>query len=283
MKHFRLTSLGAAALLLSACQQPIDASGPETAAEETTDNAPVVEATPDRKVVATVNGTPITQDAIDVLAAQRQNASAAADPAALLEQTIALEVMRQEALTKGLGSNPEVMGTLEQQERTVLASAAVKDFIATTSIDDEELRQLYDDKIGQPGSEFKARHILVETEEEARTLITELNGGADFSELAKIHSVGPSGGSGGELGWFSAQQMVAPFSAAAAELEKGTYSKDPVQTEFGWHIIMLDDVRETTPPSFEEVKDRLRSAMIQAKLQEHIETTRGSADIEMMQ
>jgi len=150
----------------------------------------------------------------------------------------------------------------------------------TNPISDEELKKLYDEQVPK-GNEYKARHILVEDEEAAKKLIVELDGGADFSELAKEHSTGPSGKTGGELGWFSPQQMVAPFSEAAATLEKGSYTKQPVKTQFGWHIIILDDVRESTPPAFEEVKPQLQTFVQKQRIQDYIASLRQSATIEI--
>ena len=102
----------------------------------------------------------------------------------------------------------------------------------------------------EPPKEFKARHILVETQSEANSIVAELEGGANFAELAKTKSTGPSGPNGGDLGWFSPNQMVQPFSQAVAALEDGAFSKTPVQTQFGWHVILREDSREATPPTF---------------------------------
>jgi peptidyl-prolyl cis-trans isomerase C len=161
----------------------------------------------------------------------------------------------------------------------VLARAAIQDFTNTNPVTDEMAKQLYETQLGAPGKEYKASHILVETQDEAVAIIGELDGGADFAELAKSKSTGPSGASGGQLGWFAPAQMVQPFSAAAAELEKGSYSKEPVETQFGWHVILLEDTRERTPPSFEEVKDRLKLVMANKRLQEHLQEVRAAADI----
>ncbi|MGD2112724.1 MAG: peptidylprolyl isomerase, partial [Gammaproteobacteria bacterium] len=144
-----------------------------------------------------------------------------------------------------------------------------------------DAKQFYDTQVGVPGKEYKARHILVETEDEAKDIITRLDDGVDFSELAKEKSTGPSGPSGGELGWFGAGQMVKPFADAAAAMEKGTYSKTPVQTEFGWHVIMLDDMRDSTPPPFDDVKERLKVLLTNQNLQQHISELRESASIDL--
>jgi peptidyl-prolyl cis-trans isomerase C len=234
-------------------------------------------------VIATVNGSVITQEVFDVYSGQRaakaHNAEATRET--ILNELVALELMRQEAVAKDLASTPLVAATLNQLERSTMAGAAIKSFMESNEISDEAAQQFYDEQVGVPGKEYKARHILVETEDEAKNVISMLDSGRDFSELAKEKSTGPSGPSGGELGWFGAGQMVKPFADAAAAMEKGTYSKTPVQTEFGWHVIMLDDVRDSTPPPFEDVKDRLKMLMANQSLQEHINTLREAAKIEL--
>ncbi|MGB5539384.1 MAG: peptidylprolyl isomerase [Gammaproteobacteria bacterium] len=235
------------------------------------------------EVVATVNGTPITEEVFDVYSGQRaakaQNSEATRE--SILNELVALELMRQEAATKGLASTPLVAATINQLERSTMAGAAIKSFMESNPVTDEDAKKFYDEQVGVPGKEYKARHILLENEDEAKNVISMLDTGRDFSELAKEKSTGPSGPSGGELGWFGAGQMVKPFADAAATMDKGTYSKTPVQTEFGWHVIMLDDVRDSTPPPFEDVKDRLKMLIANQGLQQHINTLRESATIEL--
>jgi peptidyl-prolyl cis-trans isomerase C len=233
-------------------------------------------------VMATVNGKALTQPVFEAYAAQRRAASPggeASDDATILDELINLELMRQEGIKQGLEARPAVAALLEQQQRAVLARAAIQDFTTTNPVTDEMAKQLYDTQLGAPGKEYKASHILVETQDEAVAVIAELDGGADFAELAKSKSTGPSGPSGGQLGWFAPAQMVPPFSAAAAQLEKGSYTRDPVETQFGWHVILLEDSRESTPPSFDELKDRLKLAMANKRLQQHLQEVRAAADI----
>ncbi len=271
-------------LALSGCDQlqtPRDAA-PTPAADQVAPDAS--SAAPTDTVVATVNGTAITQSVVDVYTAQRktrQPAGDANDRDAIIEELVNLELMRQEGLSKGLDSQPEIMATLDQQRRTVLAGAAIKNFMQTNPVSDEQVRQLYDTQIAVPATEYQARHILVETRETAEQVIGLLDEGRDFAELAKEKSTGPTGKNGGSLGWFSSKQMVAPFSAAVATMEKGNYSKEPVQTQFGWHVILLEDSRESTPPPFEDVRDRLKIAVTNQQLQQHIQQIRQSAQVEI--
>ncbi len=244
--------------------------------------APAVEGA----IVATVNNSPITLDELNVYSSQRK-AQAGNEQAnseeAILNELISLELMRQDAVSKGLNKQPIVIAALDQQTRTALAGVAIKDFMANNPVTDEAAQALYDEQIGVAGKEYNARHILVADEETANGVIELLDSGSDFSELAKEKSTGPSGPSGGKLGWFGADQMVKPFSEATAALEKGAYTKKPVQTQFGWHVIILDDVRDSTPPPFDEVKDRIKMLLANQQLQQHIESMKSGATIDIKQ
>ena len=171
-------------------------------------------------VVATVNGAPITESVIELSQEQMQSRrpGAPADRNTIIEEVINLELASQSGTKAGLDKDARLQLQIDQQRRAVVATAAIQSHLDSNPVTDEELKKLYDEQVPK-GSEYKARHILLEDEEAAKKLVTELDGGADFSELAKQHSTGPSGKSGGELGWFSPKQMVAPFSEAAAKLE----------------------------------------------------------------
>ncbi|HHJ17880.1 MAG TPA: peptidylprolyl isomerase [Gammaproteobacteria bacterium] len=278
MKLRYLTLALAAGGLLAACDQlPMNShNSTPTAAAQTAvnDTSPVL---------ARVNGKPITEAVVDLYLQQmhaRQPGSPMMSRNAVLNEVINLELARQSGEQEGLGKDSKIQLQIEQQQRAVLASAAIQHELKSNPITDEELKKIYTEQVPQ-GDEFKARHILVETEDEAKNLITELDKGADFSELAKEHSTGPSGKTGGELGWFSPKQMVAPFSEAAAGLEKGQYTKTPVQTQFGWHVIILDDKRASTPPAFEQVKPQLQTFVQKQRVQQYIAKLRSGANIEM--
>ncbi|MGD2137346.1 MAG: peptidylprolyl isomerase [Gammaproteobacteria bacterium] len=279
MNHRLALPIIAVLAVVAGCDQLPTAGQAETGSDNT-----VAAAVPGGPVVATVNGTPITRAALDVYITQRSKSTPHKgndDEDAILNELISLELMRQESISKDLDSKPEVVAALAQQQRTILAGAAISEFMANNAATDEDAKQLYDEQLGKPTTEYNARHILLDTEEEAADVIKMLDDGADFSELAKDKSTGPSGPSGGKLGWFGANQMVKPFSDAAAELEKGEYTKEPVQTQFGWHVIMLDDTRESTPPNFEDVRDRLKVLIANRKLQQHVEEIKSAADIQI--
>jgi peptidyl-prolyl cis-trans isomerase C len=151
-------------------------------------------------------------------------------------------------------------------------------------VSEAEARAVYDEQIAKlkPEQEISARHILVKTEDEANAIIRDLNGGADFAEIAKTKSLDTgSGTSGGDLGYFTRNQMVKPFEDAAFALKKGEISK-PVETEFGWHVIRVDDIRERALPAFEEVKDQIIASLVQTKLQDLVQKLRTDAKIEIL-
>ena len=178
-----------------------------------------------------------------------------------------------------LATEPKLAAQIELQKHRILARAVAADFLANVSVSEEEIRAEYEEQIKlAPPLQFKARHILVATQGEAIDLITQLDGGANFEELAKEKSTGPSGPNGGDLGWFSPDQMVAPFTAAVAALEDGSHTSEPVQTNFGWHVILREDSRESQPPTFESVRDVINQQVQQKKLQTHIESLRSTTE-----
>ncbi len=192
-----------------------------------------------------------------------------------------LRLMAKTAEEQGIADKPEVAAQVELQRLSVLTSALAGEYLKNNPVTDADIQAEYQLRFGNAqGEEYKARHILVETEDAAKAVIAELDKGADFAELAKEKSTGPSGPNGGDLGWFSPASMVKPFSDAVVALENGTYTSTPVQTQFGWHVILREDSRSPEPPALEEVKDRLRPAAEQRKLQTYLEGLRadGSAN-----
>jgi len=234
------------------------------------------------KVVATVNDESITEDELKAYGEARPAQAGRASEKALLDELVSREVVYQDALRKKLDEDPEIQRKIEQSRTRVLVSAAVRKAMEESPITDEVLQGEYDKlKDRMVSSEYKARHILVDEEDLAKELIAKLDGGADFAELAKEHSTGPSGKKGGDLGWFNPKQMVPAFSKAAGELEKGTYTKAPVKTRFGYHVIKLEDKRQSEAPPFEKVKPRLTQMVKQRKAQEYIQGLKEDAKIEI--
>jgi peptidyl-prolyl cis-trans isomerase C len=282
MKYPHYLALIASLAVVTACDQLPAPGG--SASEDNTTATGTGTAVAEGVVIATINGAPITQTELEVYMGQRKPPSSAPEANSeevVMKELISLELMRQSAIEQGLDKQPVVIATIDQQERTALAGAAIQSFMSSNPTSDEDAKKLYDEQMGEPMKEFNARHILVKEQEEAEAIIKLLDSGSDFSELAREKSTGPSGPSGGELGWFSAKQMVAPFSAAAAGLEKGQYTKTPVETQFGWHVIILDDSRETAPPPFDDVKDRIKMLLMNQQMQQHVEAMRDAATIEI--
>ena len=268
-------------LALTACDQMKASLG--TNKNEAATSAQTVAATDTSKVVATVNGAPITENVLEVYAGQRMSKSAGkAKPGEMLNELVTLELMRQEAESEGLNKQPVVAASINQLTRSALAGAAIKVFMEKNPVTDADVKAYYDEKVAVPGKEYKARHILLKNEADAKKVIAMLDSGKDFADLAKKMSTGPSGPSGGELGWFSPTQMVKEFADAAAALKKGEYTKTPVHTQFGWHVIELEDVRDSTPPSFDEVKNRIKMGLANQKLQKHLADLRAKASIDIL-
>ena len=180
----------------------------------------------------------------------------------------------------GLSENPDVSRLMEVAAMRVLAEAWIAEQV-NKAITEDALTATYKLFIADNGSreEVKARHILVPEEATARAIIEKLTGGADFAEIAKTDSTGPSGPNGGDLGYFARGAMVPTFEAAAFELEPGSFTPEPVQTQFGWHIIKVEDKRVATPPSFEEMVPQLRQNLLNQTLGQILEKLRASAQI----
>ncbi len=177
-----------------------------------------------------------------------------------------------------LGQSPEIKAQLDLQARAILFNAFANDYLANNQATDQEVFNAYEEQIALVSNkEFKARHILVDTQSAAVELIEELQGGADFVKLAQEHSTGPSGQSGGDLGWFTAQAMVKPFSDAVATMEDGAFTTTPVQTQFGWHVILREDSRDASPPPLDSVRDVIQQRVAQQKFQEYMENLRSKA------
>lgn len=234
--------------------------------------------------VATVNGVAIPKARVDVVVkaqAQRGVPDSEQMRNEIKEQLIVREIIAQEAAKKGLAKNTDVAAQLDLSRQEVLWGAYIADFIKNTPISDAQIKAEYDRVKAQRGDkEYKARHILVEQKETAESVIRELQAGGDFSKIAAKESKDSSGKAGGDLGWFSPQNMVKPFSDAVQALEKGKYTTTPVQSEFGWHVIILDDVRSPEAPKFEDVKPQVEMFVQRKKLQEYLDGLRKTAKIQ---
>ena len=214
-------------------------------------------------ILVTVNGTPITLDQLKRYSLMRGNEE---DYELLPEQKdlyinelINRELIYQAAHKEGFEKDPKVQREIKEQMRNILTSYRIRSLLAESPATDDDLKRAYQNYVvEESGKEYKARHILLKSETEARDVIRELRKGTPFQKLAEQRSVGPSAKQGGDLGWFAVNQMVKPFADATRLLKPGEYTKGPVQTEFGWHVILLEEIRDVEPPPFDQLKPQLK-------------------------
>jgi peptidyl-prolyl cis-trans isomerase C len=279
--------LATSAIMAGCNQQPANTDATATPAPAVATPAPAAEAPVAKEdAVAIVNGVAISKATLktleDEIAMRTQGQSFPKKQ--LLEELIQRQLLMQDAQKKHLDQSVELKEKMNMAEQSLLSQADLQDFLKTNPITDADLKAIYDKEVvaKMSGTEYKARHILVKTEDEAKKLIAELGKGAKFEDLAKKHSLDPSKDQGGDLGWFSAGQMVEPFSKAVEALEKGKYTQAPVQTQFGWHVILREDSRAQTPPAFDAVKEQIRPMAQQQKVQAMLENLRKEAKVEIL-
>ena len=229
--------------------------------------------------VATVNGVDIDSATFDFYLQNRVKTPLAQVTAeereVVLQELLDIYILATQPRATDLAKDPKFSAQVELQSRAVMAQAVATDWLANNPASDEEIQAEYDAQTQlAPPLQFKARHILVETQAAAVDLIAQLDSGANFEELAKSHSTGPSGSAGGDLGWFSPNQMVAPFSDAVAALEDGAHTQAPVQTEFGWHVILREESRTSEAPPLDSVRDSVKQNVEQKKFQQYLENLR---------
>ncbi len=238
------------------------------------------------EIVAKVNGKAITRAQLDFFAeelGERLNQVPAPQrDAILIEQMIARHLIAQDAEKLKLNETKEYELRQQSYRLRALQQVYLKKVIEA-KIGEAELRKTYQEGLAKitPEVEVRARHILVKTEDEANAILKELEGGADFAELAKTKSTGPSGAKGGDLGYFGKGQMVPSFAEAAFALEAGGLSK-PVKTRFGWHVIKVEDKREKAVPTFEQIRESMRLALIRNYATDAVKKLRDEAKIEII-
>ncbi len=284
MKKTLLPLLVASSALLTACDKPANnANTSSPVANAPTTTAPAVKK---EDAIASVNGKYISKSALEELEKEiaMRSHGQTFPKEKLVEELIQRELLIQDATQKNLDKSPEFTAHLNDARNALLSQADLQNFIAANPVTDEDVKKEYDAKVAaEKGMEFKARHILVKTEAEAQKLIAELDKGADFSKLANKHSLdGKEAQNGGDLGWFAAGQMVQPFSEAVQALENGKYTKKPVQTQFGFHVILREESRAQTPPPLEAVKDQLMPYLQRQKVQTMLENMRKQAKVEVL-
>jgi len=279
MFHPRILTITFAALLLAACTRPAGDAG------QPAEKSAAGEATPAKSgPVATVNGQKLSQELLDVFAQAvmggSQEPPTDEQKSQMIDQLINMTLAAQAAEKEGLGKDPKVKARMELIQTQVLAEAASEKYLSSHPSSESELKAEYDAQVASMPKEYKARHILVDTKEKAEEIIAKLEAGGDFAKLATADSKDSSSKNGGDLGWFSPQTMVKPFADAVEALQVGQYTKQPVQSEFGWHIILLEDVRSPEVPAFDQVKSQVEMFSQRKKLQAYIDELRKNAQIQ---
>ena len=225
---------------------------------------------PADKPVATVNGTPISRAMFEYYAKNTAGKPptelSAEQRAQLLDNLIRGEIIAEESVKQGLDKTTDTASLLALSRLEILQQAGATHYLEDKKPSDADLKAEYDAQVaGMPKTQYRARHILVTSQEAAQKIIGELNKkGAKFEDLAKKDSMDSSKEQGGELGWFTPSNMVKPFADAVVQLKKGEVTPTPVQSQYGWHVIQLEDTRDTPVPPLDQVKDRV-SQLVETK------------------
>ncbi|OKH87746.1 peptidylprolyl isomerase [Thalassospira sp. TSL5-1] len=237
------------------------------------------------KVLATVNGEKIMESEVRAtqqgLPAQYRQYPFEALKPMLLDREISQRLLTMAGEKSGLNDDKEVKERVAAMKRRIVAETYL-DRQIDKIVTEDAVKKRYEEfvKTNEPENEVHARHILLKTEDDAKAVIKELDGGADFAELAKEKSTGPSGPNGGDLGFFTHEQMVPEFADAAFKMEPGTYSKEPVKTQFGWHVIKVEETKKGEQPTFEEKRNELAAEMTQEAYKKIIADLRADAKID---
>lgn len=234
--------------------------------------------------LAVVNGKPVPSSRADLMVKQMVAQGQQDTPelrAMVKDEMINREILVQEADKLGLGTKPEVKSQIEIARQSILIRALVADQLKKNPIKDADIKAEYDKFRAQAGDkEYHVRHILVEKEEDAKAIIVKLKAGAKFEDLAKQSKDPGSAANGGDLDWATPSSFVKPFSDAMVSLQKGQLLETPVKTQFGYHVIRLDDVRPAKIPTLEEVKPQITESLQQKKLQEYQKQLRAKAKVQ---
>jgi len=270
----RVATVTAFAVCVAACGK-----GQQAATPAATDKA----AAP--APVATVDGTPISRTAYDIylknLLQGRPTELSTEQRGQVLDEMISMQLLASQATKDAVDKDTDVAARLEVVRMRVLADSQSQKYLKDKEPTDAELHAEYDSDIAaMDKTEYHARHILVPTKDQAEQIIKKIKGGAKFDEVAKAQSTDGSKTNGGDLGWFTLTRMAKPFGDAVKILKKGEMTQEPVQTQFGWHVIKLEDTREAAAPPFEQVKQQVTNGVIQKKLQAYVDSLKKNAKIE---
>ncbi|MVT38902.1 peptidylprolyl isomerase [Acidovorax citrulli] len=235
--------------------------------------------------IAVVNGKAVPKERVEVLKQQVERSGRPITPeieGQIKEEVIAREIFLQEAQKRGLEGSQNVKDQMELARQTILIRELFADYQKANPVTDADIQAEYDKFVAaNTGKEYKASHILVETEDQAKSIIASIKKGAKFEDIAKKQSKDPgSGARGGDLDWATLSSYVSEFTEALVKLDKGKMTQTPVKTQFGWHVIRLDDVREAKLPKLDEVKAQIAQQLQQQKLAKFQEDLRAKAKVE---
>ena len=268
-------------LIMAACLAGVQLIGCSAAKKPPVDNLQITsiprpEVKPEN-VLVTVNGKAIPRSALQ----QHRQGNAPEDKQR--DELAQREILRQDAQKQHLLEQPDVIEKIDNTLRMVISQVAADQYLKGLVISDDDLKKEYESRfIATQKLEYNARHILVDSEKKARDIIQKLGKGVSFESLAKKMSTDEgSKGQGGDLGWFTHEQMVEPFASAVAALKPGDITHDPVQTQFGWHVIELRDSRQQQPPAYEQVKGQLLQVVQARKFQSHMDELKKAAQVDL--
>lgn len=234
--------------------------------------------------IAVVNGKAIPTSRVESMVKQMVQQGQKDTPemrSMIKDELINREVLTQEADRQGISNRAEIKSQIDMARQSIVIRALAQEYVAKNPVKDEEMKAEYDKyKSTLPSKEYHARHILVDKEDEAKAIIAKLKGGAKFDELASASKDKGSAQQGGDLGWAPADAFVKPFSDAMVGLKAGEITQTPVQSQFGYHVIKLDETRDAQMPSFDEVKERIAESLQQRKLQNFQQDLRKKAKIQ---
>ncbi len=276
-----LIALTLGSLLLAGCSSSDDAAQAPATTPDTATTPSAPQLPKDSDIVAEVNGENITAGEINAIAVRQEGAPDSPElRRQILNEVISHKLVYQDAVAQGLDKLPEITNDMQLARANLLIAASTRHIIALNPITEEEIGAAYTEYAATPRpTEYKARHILVAERDKALEVIKKLADGGDFEALAREYSTGPSGPNGGDLGWFSAKQMVAPFTAALETLEPGSTTQEPVQTQYGWHVIKLEERRPGVVPPLEQVRDALVKHLEQQRVKGFVDKLRADATI----
>lgn len=279
MNRAGVWAAAACAALLAACEYDTSADGPKV-------NIPGVESLPAKPqdVVAVVNGRPITGALVELYSVSRQQQHPTGkppQPRELTDELIHLELLSEQAVREQLHQQPDIATELYFQRINLLANAMMERLARDANVSDAQVEQRYRQRYPEGNiTEYRTRQILVDERERARDLVDQLRRGADFAELARKFSKGPAAAQGGALEWFRPEQVLPEFAEAVAALRPGEYTRSPVKTTYGWHVVLLEQRRRVPAPAIEEAAPDIVRALVTEHLERRLDELRAQAEIE---